>query len=468
MLCAGGVAGRFLVSRSNNCMGKKGKPAKTQEDIPPEEGTEGANITGVFENDFPLICTQSGLPAITVRNLSRENQTTSDCKVEYSVLVEGVQEEPATIQKLHLRGWLVDERVVSVLRKALQSTVLTALDLWNTGLNEATLEQIILLANDLNLKSLSIDGNDHVTPRALVELIRTNLQSLSLKCCGISHEHLSNVVAPLQENKTLVTLDLSCNHIGDDGACHLASALRLNRSILSLILVSNQIGSRGVQALASVLAPFPLLHEEIVARRWLLSQRRTEEELSLPDVERAIRSPSAVSSMDKTGKISRSEKDKQSAGKNKKVDARKDDKQVKKEDKPKKIPEAKKPKGKDSKLGRRGAEQPSDSPPLEMVEQPHPLLDGVIDYNGWPHLTGNSTLVNLALSYNVITETGLKALIEAVQKQTCTPHAPGILRLTVHHNATPSCELGKELDAILTLRDPLTVPSEQEVVDKLT
>ncbi|KAL5469387.1 hypothetical protein EMCRGX_G030639 [Ephydatia muelleri] len=450
-------------------MGKKGKPAKTQEDVAPsEEGAEGTNITGVFENDFPLLCAQSGLPAIPVRVLSRENQTVGDSKVEYSVLVDGLQEEPAAIKTLHLRGWLVDERIVSLLRKALQSTMLTTLDLWNTGLNEATLEQLVLLINDLNLKSLSIDGNDHVTAKTLTELIRTNLQSLSLKCCGISHEHLSSAVTPLQENKTLVTLDLSCNRVGDDGACDLACALRLNRSLLSLVLVNNHIGNKGALALAVVLTQFPLLHEEIVARRWLLSQRRTEDELSVPDVEKTTRSPSVVSSMDKTGKMSRLDKDKLSAGKNKKNDSRKEDKQPKKEEKPKKPLEAKKPKGKDSKMGKRGTEQPSDSPPLEMAELPHPLLDGVIDINGWPHLTGNTTLVNLALSHNMIAESGLKALVEAVRSQTCTPHTPGILRLTVQHNATPlSSELGRELDSVLTMRDPLSVPTEQQdVMDK--
>ena len=107
----------------------------------------------------------------------------------------------------------------------------------------------------------------------------TSLQSLSLKCCGISHEHLSSAVTPLHENKTLVTLDLSCNRVGDDGACDLACALRLNRSLLSLVLVNNHIGNKGALALAAVLTQFPLLHEEIVARRWLLSQRRTEDEL---------------------------------------------------------------------------------------------------------------------------------------------------------------------------------------------
>ena len=106
-----------------------------------------------------------------------------------------------------------------------------------------------------------------------------SLHYLSLKCCGISHEHLSNVVSPLQDNKTLVTLDLSCNHVGDEGARHLARALRLNRSLLSLILVGNRIGDRGARALAAILVQFPLTHEEIVARRWLLSQRRTEDEL---------------------------------------------------------------------------------------------------------------------------------------------------------------------------------------------
>ena len=303
-----------------------------------------------------------------------------------------------------------------------------------------------------------------MTAKTLTELIRTNLQNLSLKCCGISHEHLSSASAPLQENKTLVTLDLSCNHVGDEGACHLASALRLNRSLLSLVLVNNHIGNRGALALAAILVQFPLLHEEIVARRWLLSQRRTEDELSMPDVEKTTRSPSVVSNM--TGKMSRLDKDKLSAGKNKKNDSRKEDKQLKKEEKPKKPLEAKKPKGKDSKMGKRGAEQPSDSPPLEMAELPHPLLDGVMDINGCPHLAGNTTLVNLALSYNMITEIGLQALVEAIRNQTPTPHTPGILRLTIHHNATPpSSELVKELDSVLSKRDPLSAPTEQDVVD---
>lgn len=85
-----GVAGRFLVTVATTAWARRVNRQKMKylqrkvrvysllwdwnKRWPPppiHSGAESANITGVFENDFPLLCAQSGLPAIHVRIQSR-------------------------------------------------------------------------------------------------------------------------------------------------------------------------------------------------------------------------------------------------------------------------------------------------------------------------------------------------------------------------------------------------------------
>ena len=78
------------------------------------------------------------------------------------------------------------------------------------------------------------------------------LESLSLKCCGLSGPSCPSLCRALSDNKTLLSLDLSCNRLCDEGAGHMASALRLNRCLVSLVLVDCGVGDEGARLLAQV------------------------------------------------------------------------------------------------------------------------------------------------------------------------------------------------------------------------
>merc|ERR1711963_621242 len=78
------------------------------------------------------------------------------------------------------------------------------------------------------------------------------------------------------------------------------AGLRMNRSLMSLTLTCNKIGDKGSAKISEALSRFPLSHEEVVARRRLISDRGSPERNRSPPPSRRAESkdrPGSVRSM---------------------------------------------------------------------------------------------------------------------------------------------------------------------------
>ena len=79
----------------------------------------------------------------------------------------------------------------------------------------------------------------------------TNLKSLSLYDCGVTHEIVPGLLPHV--NRELESLNLGSNRIGDEGMVILCEALKSNSTLKELNLHANNIGPVGAQSLANML-----------------------------------------------------------------------------------------------------------------------------------------------------------------------------------------------------------------------
>ncbi|KAM9294556.1 leucine-rich repeat-containing protein 71 [Gastrophryne carolinensis] len=203
-----------------------------------------------------------------------------------SIQVEEDSEDSRSIRELSIRGWKIDDRMMTVLSKCLPTlTGLRKISLWNVGLTDSTFcDLIAILRLCPSVRVFALEGNP-LAQQSFFKLISDDLMlsDLSLRNNRIDDDGAVLIGQSLRSlsstNKTLVSLVLSYNHIGNRGAAQIAQALRCNRSLLSLNLSSNRIGDEGALPLAEVLGRFALTHAELVERRSLLLEK---EELELP------------------------------------------------------------------------------------------------------------------------------------------------------------------------------------------
>jgi Ran GTPase-activating protein (RanGAP) involved in mRNA processing and transport len=112
----------------------------------------------------------------------------------------------------------------------------------------ATLEMIEIFATPA---SCTLQGC-HLPPTALACLIRESktLQVVRFSGLDIGDEHLSDIVEPLSNSKTMTELLLWEARITENGSSSLAKALKVNKSIKRLNLNDNDLlGPRGCQIL---------------------------------------------------------------------------------------------------------------------------------------------------------------------------------------------------------------------------
>ncbi|CAG5127403.1 unnamed protein product, partial [Candidula unifasciata] len=209
-----------------------------------------------------------------------------------------------TVTEIYIRGWKIDEPMMGVFQLCWPAIHrLHTINLWNTGLTGETVHMLAsFLPQCLHLKHVFLDGNS-VKEENWCELLQENslIQNLSLRHCRITDHGAAKIGTALgtetSTNRKLLSLNLSGNLITDDGAEHLAKGLRMNRTLLSLTLTSNSIGDQGAVRIAETLSRFPLTHEEVVARRMLLSEK-AQMEVKSPNPSRRSESkdrPSSVS-----------------------------------------------------------------------------------------------------------------------------------------------------------------------------
>ncbi|XP_036046045.1 leucine-rich repeat-containing protein 71 isoform X4 [Onychomys torridus] len=316
--------------KSSGVITKKGdraakeKPATALPPLGEEEpkNPEEYQCSGVLETDFAELCIRSGytdFPKVVTRPRPNQNfvlsasmsekPTQDDQRLSAScsqnsleskyvffrptIQVEVEQEDSKVVKEIYIRGWKLEDRILSIFSKCLPSlSQLQAINLWKVGLTDKTLTLFIALLPlcSSTLRKVSLEGNP-LPEQSYYKLmgLDSTISHLSLRNNSIDDhgaQLLGQALSTLHNsNRTLVSLNLGFNHIGDEGAGYIADGLRLNRSLLWLSLAHNRIQDKGALKLAEVLRPFELTHTEVVERRRLLLEKGTQE--------RSSRSPSS-------------------------------------------------------------------------------------------------------------------------------------------------------------------------------
>ncbi|XP_025081847.1 leucine-rich repeat-containing protein 71-like isoform X2 [Pomacea canaliculata] len=457
--------------------------------------------------------------------------TTKD-KFEYFKPCVQVEIDPLdkgeAVTEIYIRGWKIDQTMMEIFQSCWPPLEkLHTINLWEAGL---TGEMLHLMASFLplcvNLKNLILDGNP-VKEENFHELIGEDsiIQNLSLRFCCISEVGARNIGASLGTTKfantKLLSLNLSGNCIGDEGACHIAKGLRLNRNLLSLTLSSNKIGNKGAAKIAEALSRFALCHEEVVERRRLMSERgspdrKTREEAHPPPSRRAdskdrpgsVRSSGTHADTKKTREKPSARKKEPKGKEAKDQEITKGGKKEKEDPKgtQKKALNAPKPKKKQEiasqgsssqatfrlvstlaasmvtdgakTIGMKTKDKKKDKKPsateleVDVLEVINPLMEEADFIDGELMIAGNRVLINLNLSRNEIGESGLQALLKAVQYQTTLTldsrsSGTGLMRLCLTRNAVPADNdiLKKITDHMIAkdpfYKSPVTPDSEQ-------
>lgn len=401
-----------------------------------------------------------------------------------------------TVTEVFIRGWKIDAPMMDTFLQSWPTLErLHTINLWYTGLNENTIKTLsTFLPNCSNIKNVVLDGNP-VKEENWAELIGEDslIQNLSLRHCRITCKGAAGIGRSLgtakAQNTKLLSLNLMGNDIADAGAEHLAGGLRMNRTLMSLTMTSNKIANKGAERIAEALSRFPLSHEEVVARRRLISDRGSPERNRSPPPSRRAESkdrPGSVRSMTTQDK----NKQKQSA-KKKDVkggkDSKEDTKTMKKEKddtragskRASQVAQASgtgrmssasvaadsKNQGKTKdKKGKTGKSANQDSDNLDSMDLINPLLE-VADYmEGELWIAGNRTLINLNLSRNEIREPGVASLLKAIQYQTTLTldnrsGGTGLMRLIMNKNLVhPENEVLVKLNEKMMMKDPFYKP----------
>ncbi|XP_037226899.1 leucine-rich repeat-containing protein 71 isoform X3 [Falco rusticolus] len=395
-----------------------------------EQGAEEYCCSGILEQDFPELCTRAGMatvPKVTLRpspSFPADEEPTEPTLVgvlarierKYSyfqpcIQVEREPQDPRSTRAVFLRGWKMEEPMLGVLSQCLPT-----------------------LAGLQAVQTLSLEGNPLPTP-AFHTLMGSNspLVHLSLRNNRIGDEDARLIGKGLStlspSGRSLASLILSFNRISDLGAAYIARGLRLNRSLLFLSLENNDIGDVGATRLAEVLAPFALMHDEVVERRRLLLAEALGQSCTTPkETKGQSEDPSSAAP------------DKLPWAKHGKPPPKKKELLQKEEGRQrKKSPEPRAARGRDPKP--RCQEKPNLETP-DPAELPHPLLAEAREHQGSVILPGNRALLNLNLAYNHVTERGLGAFLAALEEQQRekkpkVPGQEGLLCLSLEKNRIP-------------------------------
>ncbi|XP_055553190.1 LOW QUALITY PROTEIN: leucine-rich repeat-containing protein 71 [Falco cherrug] len=268
--------------------------------------------------------------------------------------------------------------------------------------------------------------------------------------------------------RSLASLILSFNRISDLGAAYIArhpaaqhpsplsaapQGLRLNRSSSSCPLENNDIGDVGATRLAEVLAPFALMHDEVVERRRLLLAEALGQSLhgrrlpggcqhpeppSVPQTPKETKGQSEDPSSAAPDKLPWAKHGKPPP-KKKELLQKEEGRQRKKCDTgakscpPAEIQNHAARRSRTWRFGGTGgmgwggggltlgSHSPSGTPLCprtpDPAELPHPLLAEAREHQGSVILPGNRALLNLNLAYNHVTERGLGAFLAALEEQ---------------------------------------------------
>lgn len=422
--------------------------------------------TGNFEKDFK---------EYSIRNKSIQvpvfgSHVPSDGKPKMRLLMDSPAAESFNV--LHISQFAIDPLMARSLASALASSSLTTLKLWNVALTNEVFQCLLKGIQQSCIKYLALDCNsptrgcEALSEDSYAELLvvpddmltddfeeevdgtaprpKFNaLQTLSLRCNCISDAGVARIADVLVTNRYLSCLNLYGNAITSRGAVALAKALRQNRTLQALSLAHNAITDVGVAALAEVLSEFELTHEEVVARRKLLSVSMATEDAS-EDTKTMMRASS-------THAVTPRKKDTQPLPKEKEP----------KSDKKPRQPSAGKTKG-----GVKDTKASKDKVALKTTksgrEEPVPLLEAARCENHSWFIVGNRALVSLNVSGNPITAASAEALLRCARFQINLGDA-GLVRVCLQSaGIAKDCKEIDELDAIMSSRAPNPAPAGSE------
>ncbi|XP_047130038.1 leucine-rich repeat-containing protein 71 isoform X3 [Hydra vulgaris] len=350
-------------------------------------------------------------------------------KVDITVEDDGGKK---VVKELHVRGWKLDKKFVTILTATIPDLEkINLIDFWNTGLDDHTLNDLAICLNTLtSLRTLRLDGNNNISNQRFDMFIteKSVLQNLSLRCCNL-----------------------------DDSAAKLISdALLINKSLLTLNLCFNKITDIGGSYIAKSLSTFPLTHEQVVARRMLLS--------SFSNDDLAVSPSSSIST----------EHDQSSRSFSKQEDKKKIKKKTPVKDSIKRgsssIDASKNPKTSKNKSAKTDHLVKTPQPDVEdLYEFKNPLLEKVNSINKELWIPGNRSLIILNLSRNKITNIGLVSLLEAIKYQAAIAQemnknvALGLMRLSLQGNSFDNNHPDYlQLQQLMKTRDPFYVQSNRD------
>lgn len=370
--------------------------------------------------------------------------------IDYEVEGDGAKQTKRTSTKaIHIKGWKVEEPVISVLKLCVLDK-LTTVNFWNTGLTEKNFYMFVNFLSALPaVNDVTIEGNPIPASEPFADLLTKDIsiQHLSLRnnqITDIGAAKIGKAVGSAdQPPLELLNLSLAFNQISDDGAREIAKGLRMNRVLVSLSLASNKISDQGAEAIAKSLNTFSLSHEEIVERRKLMSER-----LVLPREGSDHGSRKGGRHGGSRGGLQLGKGFQRLASPKRKDKGKAVEKTPRKQDKPKKDAQRTlqktpvpldNPKPKSGKPKSRLLVSQTMSP--DLSDQSHPLLSSRIQCtDGKIWMPGCNTLISLNLSRNEIGLKGMECLLQAMKKQSLSVDSidrPGLLKLALQKNNVP-------------------------------
>ncbi|XP_074836652.1 leucine-rich repeat-containing protein 71 isoform X2 [Carettochelys insculpta] len=439
---------------------------------PDQHGEEEYRCTGVLEQDFNELCSRAGftkIPKVTVRLRSSttnlfpadESDTLAEKEVPASLTTiqskyayfqpclqtELEHDDPKSTREIFVRGWKMEEKMLGVLSKCLPALAnLQAVHLWKVGLTDLSLLSLIaILPNCPNLKTLTLEGNP-LAEGSFYKLIgeESTLAHVSLRNNSIGDAQARRIGQALSTlrscNNSLVSLTLSFNHISDLGAGYIAEPLR-HADVKSIERPSSLISNTTIDKLQA-------------AKQSKTTSKKKE---LLKKEEKAQGGAAGAGGVTGGPALAPAKKE--------------DPKQAKKLVS---TPEQKVVRGKGTKPGSR--EKRSLLPEQEVLEPTeivNPLLEQAEHRDGKVFLPGNRVLINLNLSWNQITEQGLKAFLAAMESQQQAGKATagvkgqmGLLRLSLGKNRFPAeSKTFAKLQELMLPRNPILRQQQPKVSD---
>lgn len=362
---------------------------------------------------------------------------------------------PNIMNAILMRSYPYDNSVLTLFHEMFEKyNTITTLRLEFCNLNANHIEALteFLFPYD-NITDISLNGNPNEEQNFHLIVMKPGLQHVSFKCCQLDDVGAKNISSILSnfENQTVLTLNLAYNHITDEGAEGFADMLRANRTLIYLNLADNYITDLGCILIVNVLQKFPLTHEEIVRRR-----RKNMERLRKSTINEMRRS-SLRSRGSSDMKIDQSVK----MGKKQSGSSLTNKRKGRKKSVASDVVTLQSKESNASNKKRKSADSALQRITVYSIDMPvdnHPFMTECYPENKEIYCIGNLTLTHLNLSYNRITNEGMKAIIAMIEYQKSLEDiSKGLRKLLIEGNLIlEDCPELAEIQLLMTDRSRIS------------